>query len=56
MDRKQLIKLLMAWQNEQYQKSGMDINSYPFVCFDFCTDFQLRQYADQADISLTGVH
>lgn len=44
MDRKELIKLLFALQNEAYRKSGMDINDYPFICFDFCTDQQLQAY------------
>ncbi len=47
MDRKELIRKLYDWQNSEYRKSGMDINSYPFICFDFCSDNQLSMYAMQ---------
>lgn len=47
MDRKQLIRKLYNWQNAQYRLSGIDINDYPFICFDFCSDDQLSMYAMQ---------
>ena len=44
MNRSELIKLLMALQNEAYKKSGINIDRYPFICFDFCSDYELNQH------------
>ena len=47
LDRKELIKQLYHWQNIHYQRSGMSIDDYPFICFDFCTNDQLTAYSWQ---------
>jgi hypothetical protein len=44
MNRQELIKLLFVLQNEAFLKSGLDFNDYPFVCFDFCSDAELKQH------------